>query len=91
MAIKTLEVYKTGTWVKLSEEVEAKIITVAIHQDGTVQYECVWWSGQSRVREWFSTEDFLEIQEGKVVKSKIGFCPQIVKIDHHFYYLIKLN
>tara|TARA_B100000405_G_C16566325_1_gene367744 strand:+ start:212 stop:442 length:231 start_codon:yes stop_codon:yes gene_type:complete len=74
MAIKTLEVYKTGTWVKLSEEVEAKIITVAIHQDGTVQYECAWWSGQSRVREWFSSEDFIEVQADKVVKNKIGFC-----------------
>ena len=46
MVAKTLEVYKTGTWVRLSDDVEAKIITVALHQGDIVQYECAWWSGE---------------------------------------------
>jgi len=74
MVAKTLEVYKTGTWVRLSDDVEAKIITVALHQGDIVQYECAWWSGESRARDWFSSEDFVEVQSDKVVKNKIGFC-----------------
>ena len=73
MAIKTLEVYKTGTWVKLSEEVEAKIITVAIHSDTYVTYECAWWNGESRVKEWFDPSDF----------ESVGECKEPIKIGFH--------
>ena len=42
-----LEVYRVGTKVMLPEEIEAKIVTVAIHAEDMVQYECAWWNGGS--------------------------------------------
>ena len=67
-----IEVYPVGTGVLLDEDVEAKVVTVALHDGNYVQYECAWWSGQSRSREWFSESDILEIVDSKSQK-KIGF------------------
>jgi len=53
-----LEVYEVGTKVALTDEIEAKIVTVAIHAGNAVQYECAWWNGESRMRDWFVGEDF---------------------------------
>lgn len=69
---KTLDLYSVGTEVSLTEEVSAKIITVAIHADNVVQYECAWWSGESRTREWFAASEFIKIGE-KDEPVKIGF------------------
>ena len=45
-----MDVYKVGTKVLLhdSEDVEATIVTVAIHSGDYVQYECSWWAGHAR-------------------------------------------
>jgi uncharacterized protein YodC (DUF2158 family) len=67
-----IEVYPVGTVVLLEEDVEAKVITVSLHDGDYVQYECAWWSGQSRSREWFSEGDILKIVDVKK-KRKIGF------------------
>ena len=49
----TLNIYEVGTKVKLNDDdLEAKIITVAIHASNVIQYECAWWSGEARVRDW---------------------------------------
>jgi len=71
-AKKTLDVYEIGTEVSLTEEISAKIITVAIHSDNVIQYECAWWSGESRTREWFAASDFFKVGEQKA-PVKIGF------------------
>lgn len=68
-----IEVYPPGTMVVLDEDVEAKIVTVALHDSEYVQYECTWWSGQSRSREWFSGSDILEVLDSSQEKRKIGF------------------
>ena len=69
---KTLDVYNVGTQVSLTEDICAKIITVAIHADNAVQYECAWWSGESRTRDWFTASDFTKVGE-KDTPIKIGF------------------
>ena len=69
---EAIEVYGVGTEVVLSDEVDAKIVTIAIHAGNMVQYECAWWSSKARTRDWFTVEDFIEIGE-KDKPTKIGF------------------
>jgi hypothetical protein len=67
-----LEVYEVGTNVMLTDDIEATIITIAIHHGDTIQYECAWWNGLTRTRDWFDASDFSAI--GKKTKTKsIGF------------------
>tara|TARA_R110002051_G_scaffold43257_1_gene88557 strand:+ start:195 stop:428 length:234 start_codon:yes stop_codon:yes gene_type:complete len=69
----TLEIYSVGTKVRLNDDdLVAKIITVAIHAADAVQYECSWWAGEARSRDWFSADDILEII-GDIDKRTIGF------------------
>jgi hypothetical protein len=69
----TLEIYSVGTKVRLNDDdLMAKIITVAIHAADVVQYECAWWTGEARSRDWFSADDILEII-GDKEKRLIGF------------------
>tara|TARA_R110000751_G_scaffold69917_3_gene141855 strand:- start:2846 stop:3088 length:243 start_codon:yes stop_codon:yes gene_type:complete len=68
----TIDVHSVGTSVALTENVDAKIITVAIHENNSVTYECSWWSGESRTKDWFSASDFLSVGKKDTV-TKIGF------------------
>jgi uncharacterized protein YodC (DUF2158 family) len=68
-----IEIINVGSYVRLSEEIVAKVITVAIHQGNVVQYECSWWCGETRARDWFSEDDVQEIIGAKPHKMKIGF------------------
>ena len=68
----TIEIYSVGTSVTLTENVDAKIITIAIHENNSVTYECSWWSGDNRTKDWFSSSDFLNVGE-KDPTTKIGF------------------
>ena len=69
--VDALEVYEVGTKVVLEEDIEAKIVQVAIHAGNWVQYECAWWNGGSRVREWFVVDDFTVAKKKNLMK--IGF------------------
>ena len=69
--VDTLEVYEVGTDVVLSEDIQAKIVTVAIHAENIVQYECAWWSGETRTRDWFTLDDFTVKNHEE--PTKIGF------------------
>ena len=69
----TLNIYEVGTKVLLNDDdLEAKIITVAIHASNVIQYECAWWSGEARVRD-FAEDDILEVIDSSKKKNKIGF------------------
>ena len=68
-----MEVYKPGTKVSLDEKTEATIVTVALHVGDYVQYECAWWSGGARTREWFHEDEILEIVDTSKPKVQIGF------------------
>ena len=68
----TIEIHSVGTSVSLTETVDAKIITIAIHENNSVTYECSWWNGDTRSKDWFSSADFLSVGE-KDPTAKIGF------------------
>jgi len=70
--INTIEVHSLGTSVALTESIDAKIITIAIQENDSVTYECSWWTGDSRTKDWFSDSDFLSVGEKESV-TKIGF------------------
>ena len=70
--INTIEVHSLGTSVALTENIDAKIITIAIQENDSVTYECSWWTGDSRTKDWFSDSDFLSVGEKESV-TKIGF------------------
>jgi len=74
MATKTntIEIHNTGTLVTLTESIEAKIISIAIHENNSVTYECSWWNGDTRTKDWFSDSDFLSVGKKEEV-TKIGF------------------
>ena len=67
-----IEIHGVGTSVALTETIDAKIITVAIHENNAVTYECSWWNGDTRTKDWFSASDFLSVGEKEAV-TKIGF------------------
>ena len=49
----TIDVHNVGTSVALTENIDAKITTIAIHENNSITYECSWWSGESRTKDWF--------------------------------------
>lgn len=67
-----LEIHSVGTLVTLTESIDAKIITIAIHENNSVTYECAWWNGDTRTKDWFSNSDFISVGEKDAV-TKIGF------------------
>ena len=72
--MSTLDIYEVGTKVKLNDsDLVAKIVTVAIHTSNVIQYECAWWSGEARVRDWFSEDDIVDVVSKDTKKNKIGF------------------
>jgi hypothetical protein len=68
----TIEIHSVGTPVALTETIDAKIITIVIHENNYVTYECSWWNGDTRTKDWFSSSDFLSVGE-KDSTTKIGF------------------
>ena len=68
----TIEIHSVGTSVALTESVNAKIITIAIYENNSVTYECSWWNGDTRSKDWFSASDFLSVGEKDPI-TKIGF------------------
>ena len=67
-----IEIHNIGTSVSLTETIDAKIVTIAIHENNSVTYECSWWNGDTRTKDWFSSSDFLSVGEKDAV-TKIGF------------------
>ena len=69
---KTLDIYSVGTEVSLTENISAKIMSVSIHANDVVQYECAWWNGDTRTRDLFIESDFISVGK-KAISTKIGF------------------
>ena len=68
----TIDIHSIGTTVSLTESISATIVTISIHANNYVQYECSWWNGDTRVKDWFSSSNFLSVGEKDAV-TKIGF------------------
>lgn len=70
MSKNSLDLYKIGSKVKLTDDVVGDILSITIHGDNHVSYECGWWSGRS-----YSVESFAsnQIEVTTEEKTKIGF------------------
>jgi len=66
-----LKLFSPGTKVLLDKDIQAVVITVSIHSHNYVQYECAWWSGATRTREWFGEHEIIGEEQDKGLK--IGF------------------
>lgn len=70
MSKNSLELYKVGSKVKLTDDVYGTIVGVVISSDNSVSYKCGWWNGRSYSTEYFSSN---ELEVTVVEKTKIGF------------------
>lgn len=70
MSKNSLEIYKIGSKVKLTDDVVGSITSVTIKADNSISYECGWWNGRSYSTQHFSSN---EIEPTSVEKLKIGF------------------
>jgi uncharacterized protein YodC (DUF2158 family) len=70
MSKNSLEVYKIGSKVKLTDDVYGTIVSATISADNNISYKCGWWNGRSYSTEYFSPS---ELEVTVVEKTKIGF------------------
>jgi len=70
MSKNTLETYKIGSKVKLTDDVFGTISAISIRGDNYVTYECGWWNGRSYDNRWFHAD---EIEVTVADKARIGF------------------
>lgn len=70
MSKNSIDLYKIGSKVKLTDDVDGTIVGINIFGDNSVNYKCAWWNGRS-----YSTENFAsnEIEILSSEKMKIGF------------------
>ena len=70
MSKNSLELYKIGSKVKLTDDVHGTIVSATISGDNNISYKCGWWNGRTYSTEYFSPN---EIEATIVEKMKIGF------------------
>ena len=70
MSKNSLELYKIGSKVKLTDDVYGTIVSATISADNSISYKCGWWNGRSYATEYFSPN---ELEVTVVEKVKIGF------------------
>jgi hypothetical protein len=70
MSKNSLELYKIGSKVKLTEDIYGTIVGIHISGENTVTYSCGWWNGRS-----YDVRDFSEnhIEVALAEKFRIGF------------------
>jgi hypothetical protein len=70
MSKNSLELYKIGSKVKLTDDVYGTIIGISISGDNYVSYKCGWWNGRTYSSDYFASND---IEVTVAEKTKIGF------------------
>lgn len=70
MSKNSVELYKIGSKVKLTDDVYGVITGITIRGDNYITYECSWWNGRSYDSKWFHSS---EISVTTAEKYKIGF------------------
>lgn len=70
MSKNSVDLYKIGSKVKLTEDVFGTIVAINIRGDNNITYECGWWNGRT-----YSTQSFSpsELEVTLSEKTKIGF------------------
>ncbi len=67
----SLQILPIGQPVRLSDDIEGKIVGAWIQPGNRIQYSIAWWSGRDRHTEWMDISDFTPI--GEYQRVKIGF------------------
>jgi uncharacterized protein YodC (DUF2158 family) len=67
-----MEVFRPGTEVLLKNELPAIVVGVSIYSDDTIQYQCAWWNGRSRNKDWIKPCEIVSAVNSSS-KMKIGF------------------
>jgi len=67
-----MEVHRPGTCVTLDDDIRATIIAATILDEDVVQYQCVWWNGKTRTKDWIKPVE-ITVTDRKHKKIKIGF------------------
>jgi uncharacterized protein YodC (DUF2158 family) len=70
MSKNSVELYKIGSKVKLTDDVYGIITGISIRGNNYITYECAWWNGRSHDSKWFHEN---EIEVTVAEKYKIGF------------------
>jgi uncharacterized protein YodC (DUF2158 family) len=70
MSKNSLELYKIGSKVKLTDDVYGTIVSATISAENHISYKCGWWNGRSYSTEYFAPN---ELEVTVVEKTKIGF------------------
>jgi uncharacterized protein YodC (DUF2158 family) len=70
MTKSSLDIYKVGSRVKLTDDVDGTIISVNIGANNSVTYECGWWNGRSYTKDYFSAS---HIETTVADRVRIGF------------------
>lgn len=75
MAKKIIEVYDTGTKVKIGAygDMVPGIVTAVAIYDWGVQYQVAWWNGRDRKSEWLNHLELKFDAEAEGNKREVGF------------------
>jgi len=71
MSKNSLELYKIGSKVKLTDDLYGNISAICLRGNNYVTYECSWWNGSSHDSKWFY-ESEIEVSSD-AEKHRIGF------------------
>ena len=70
MSKNSIDLYKIGTKVKLTDDVYGTIIGINIRGDNYISYDCSWWNGRTYDSRTFNPN---EIEVTLSEKTRIGF------------------
>ena len=70
MTKSSLDVYRIGSRVKLTDDVDGTITGINICANNIVIYECGWWNGRSYTKDHFNSD---QIEATVADKVRIGF------------------
>jgi len=71
MSKNSLEVYKIGTSVRLTEDITGTVNSIHISGNNDISYDCGWWNGRSYTTQMFHANSVLSTDNTE--KIKIGF------------------
>lgn len=59
------------------KEIKVTIVEIMLTAENEIKYNCVWWDGYTRKKEWLSSIEVKLPEEDKAMKTTIGFAKWI--------------
>lgn len=78
-AVSSVEVYRVGSMVevinspKKDDPIVATVNAILIRSNGSVSYECSWWSGTSVTTAYLNKHEVIILSDDPKEKTRIGF------------------